>query len=90
VATITSYKFELVNDTDGAGGSEISLGDKTVLLAALTEGSLHKICRVSPGLCTQRYLTLKVTQTGNNSTTGKIKAWLQKSADGVPSNAAIA
>jgi hypothetical protein len=85
----TSLDIALVNDTDGAGGSEITTGmpSITVPRAALLVGTPHRVGRVSPGLCTKRYLTPKVTTHGDPATVGKLKIWLQKAADGVPANA---
>jgi hypothetical protein len=86
----TSYDIAVVNDTDGAGTSEVSLVSRTILVAALLLGTTHFIGRIAPHLASKRYLTAKVTTHGGTPTTGKMKIWLQKSGDGIPVNAGFA
>jgi hypothetical protein len=77
----TSYDLQIVNDTDGAGGSEVVMATKTVLAAALTQNSLHYVGPITPGQCALRYLTAKVITHGSTPTTGPLKVWLVKGAD---------
>lgn len=85
----TSLDLEIVNDTDGAGGSEVSMIKKSaVLVAALTQNSMHYIGTITPSQCALQYLTAKITTHGSAATAGKLKIWLQKASDGMPVNVA--
>lgn len=86
---MTSITAAVVNDTDGAGTSEVVATSKSILLAALTINSLHFIGYVSPNLCSKRYLTAKVTTVGGNPGAGSVKMWVQKASDAFPINAGI-
>jgi len=84
----TYYDVDLVCSSTGAsGGSEEVVVTRRLLTAALLAGTSHMIGRVPPHLCTRRYLAAKLTPDSGTPTTGKIKAWLQKSSDGTPANA---
>jgi hypothetical protein len=85
----TSYDIAVVNDTDGAGSSAVTLVTRTILVAALTLHSLHRIGTIRPGQCTMRYLTAAVTTHGGTPTTGKLKIWLQKARDATPVNVGV-
>lgn len=87
-ATTVSLKIDIMNDTNGAGGSEVSLATSgTVLLAALTVAAgAKRIGVITPGTVTKRYLSAKL-DISTTATAGKVRVWLQKGAHAVPVNA---
>jgi hypothetical protein len=87
---ITSMTIDIINDTDGAGTSPVTLlTTGAVELASLTTAlGVRRIGVIAPGLITKRYLTAKVTMTGGSSPENacKVKVFFQVGSDVAPAN----
>lgn len=87
INTLTSLTIAIVNDTDGAGGSEVVVASKSVLQAALlVANGVVRIGDIDPAQIALRYLTLKLTVVGSTPTTGQLSAFLVKGDDQAPQN----
>ncbi len=87
---MTSLVIDVLNDTDGAGGSAVVLATSgTILLANATiaAGVKRLGAYALPQVINKRYITARVTITGTAPTLGKIAVWFQKGTDVVPVNA---
>lgn len=82
--------IELVTDTDGVGGTAVSLLKDAALLAAdLTVAKgVRCLGTVPAGTALKAYLTAMVTtRAAAAATAGKLKIWLQKGRNVAPANA---
>ncbi len=77
----------VVNDTNGAGGSEVVLVTKNFLAAALVvSAGVQRVGVISPGLAALRYMTAKLGVNGTDPAAGKIVVWLQPGEVATPHN----
>jgi hypothetical protein len=90
-SAVSGVVISLIADTDGAGGSAVTLLTSANLVAATLTVALgvRSLGIVRPGLITKtlRYLTLRVVAAGSGGNT-YLKAWLVKATDGIRANKA--
>lgn len=86
VNVTTSYEISLITSADGgASGAAVVIPVKTVLVANMTEGTLHFIGTMKKHQTMQRYLNVAVTTKGGTAaTTGLCKAWLVPAGSSPP------